>query len=440
MKFTRYIFKVFVYLFFILTFQAGFGQNVGISTNSAFVPDNSAALDVSYANKGLLIPRVALTATNSASPITSPATSLLVYNTATTGTSPTNVIPGFYYWNGSAWVLITISAQATGPWSTTGNTGTTAGTNFLGTTDAIDFVIKTFNTERARINSQGDVSIGGTALNATNPEQLLVNAGTTSSFNVISGKGSIDNYLQLNIQNNNSGDIASSDVVASNDLATETTNFIDMGINSTGNASTGVIGGPSTAYLYGMGNDFAIGNGTSGKNLLFFTGGIAANERMRIDGNGNVGIGIQLPTAALHLKSQTATAGSAPIKLSSNTTVMTTPEAGAVEFDGTNYFASAGSPAVRYTLAKTLTATAVLDFPSTTASNSSILTFTLNGAVDGDVVALGVPNAATNGNTAYYAYVSAANTITVRFLNNNPALGAAIDPVSATFRVSVIRY
>ncbi|MDY0135371.1 MAG: hypothetical protein RBS14_06775, partial [Atribacterota bacterium] len=51
-------------------------------------------------DKGLLIPRVALTSTSSASPITSPATSLLIYNTATAG----DVTPGYYYWNGSAWV------------------------------------------------------------------------------------------------------------------------------------------------------------------------------------------------------------------------------------------------------------------------------------------------------------------------------------------------
>ena len=35
-------------------------QNVGINTTGA-IPDPSAALDIDYANKGLLIPRVALT-------------------------------------------------------------------------------------------------------------------------------------------------------------------------------------------------------------------------------------------------------------------------------------------------------------------------------------------------------------------------------------------
>jgi hypothetical protein len=76
-----------------------YAQNVGINSDGSS-PNASAMLDIKSADKGLLIPRVALTSTSSASPITSPATSLLIYNTATAG----DVTPGYYYWNGSAWV------------------------------------------------------------------------------------------------------------------------------------------------------------------------------------------------------------------------------------------------------------------------------------------------------------------------------------------------
>ncbi len=76
-----------------------YAQNVGINSDGS-TPNASAMLDIKSSDKGLLIPRVALTSTSSASPITSPATSLLVYNTATTG----DVTPGYYYWNGSQWV------------------------------------------------------------------------------------------------------------------------------------------------------------------------------------------------------------------------------------------------------------------------------------------------------------------------------------------------
>ncbi|MCX7955208.1 MAG: hypothetical protein N3A01_08490, partial [Bacteroidales bacterium] len=66
-------------------------------------PDNSAGLDINFTDKGLLIPRVSLTSTTSTSPISgTPATSLLVYNTA----SQNDVTPGYYYWNGVKWVRL----------------------------------------------------------------------------------------------------------------------------------------------------------------------------------------------------------------------------------------------------------------------------------------------------------------------------------------------
>lgn len=79
---------------------------------------------------------------------------------------------------------------------------------------------------------------------------------------------------------------------------------------------------------------------------------------------------------------------------------------------------------------------AVLNFGNTLAQTSTDLNVTVTGAQLGDAVLLGVPNAAVNANSNYSAWVSAANTVTVRF-NNYSA--AAIDPASATFKVSVIR-
>ena len=50
--------------------------------------------------------------------------------------------------------------------------------------------------------------------------------------------------------------------------------------------------------------------------------------------SGSVGIGITNPTAVLHLKAGTATASTAPLKLTSGTN-LTTAEAGAIEYNGT---------------------------------------------------------------------------------------------------------
>ena len=85
-----------------LLFSTAFAQ-VGIGTSS---PSTSAQLEVNSSTRGFLPPRVALTATNATSPISSPVAGLMVYNTATAGTAPNNVTPGFYYYDGSKWQRI----------------------------------------------------------------------------------------------------------------------------------------------------------------------------------------------------------------------------------------------------------------------------------------------------------------------------------------------
>ena len=73
-----------------------FGQ-VGIGTTTPL-----GALDITATDDGLVIPRVALTISTSALPLTTPTTSELVYNTATIA----DVTPGYYYWDGGAWVRL----------------------------------------------------------------------------------------------------------------------------------------------------------------------------------------------------------------------------------------------------------------------------------------------------------------------------------------------
>lgn len=66
-------------------------------------PNASAKLEVAATNKGFLPPRVTLSGTNDISTISSPATGLVVFNTATAGTTPNNVLPGYYYYDGTKW-------------------------------------------------------------------------------------------------------------------------------------------------------------------------------------------------------------------------------------------------------------------------------------------------------------------------------------------------
>ncbi len=56
---------------------------------------------------------------------------------------------------------------------------------------------------------------------------------------------------------------------------------------------------------------------------------------------GSVGIGTVNPTAKLQIAAGTASAGTAPIKLTAGTN-LTTPENGALEYDGTNLYFTVG--------------------------------------------------------------------------------------------------
>jgi len=94
----------FSFLVFGAAFSQAFAQQgVSIGGGTAAV---SAVLDIKTTNKGLLPPRVSLTGSTDITTITSPAAGLVVYNTATAGTSPNEVVPGYYYFTGVYWLGI----------------------------------------------------------------------------------------------------------------------------------------------------------------------------------------------------------------------------------------------------------------------------------------------------------------------------------------------
>ncbi|WP_320815258.1 tail fiber domain-containing protein [Flavobacterium sp.] len=152
---------------------------VGVGTTTP-----AGALDITSTNDGLLIPRIALSATNVATVIT-PTTSELVYNTFTSAVGANQVTPGFYYWNGTLWVRMTTGTN--NDWTLTGNAGTAPATNFLGTTDAQPLVIRTNNTEKIRIKSNGKVGIG-----EPNPTDATLEVkGNTIIGNTFTGGNSV---------------------------------------------------------------------------------------------------------------------------------------------------------------------------------------------------------------------------------------------------------
>lgn len=87
-------------------------QNVGINSTGN-TPDSSAMLDVQSSTKGILVPRVSLTALNTATPLSGPAQSLLIYNTNASIDGGT----GYYFNAGTPgspnWVKLVASDTAT---------------------------------------------------------------------------------------------------------------------------------------------------------------------------------------------------------------------------------------------------------------------------------------------------------------------------------------
>lgn len=198
-----------------------------------------------------------------------------------------------------------------------------------------------------------------------------------------------------------------------------------------------------TDFRYGGSGTYAdmVQMSATGSNITALLGLIntAGGYSARFHKLGNVWFGGRtatntVPTASIHIVAGTATASTAPLKFTAGVN-LTSPEAGAVEFDGTNYFVT--SSTTRYTLAKTLTNTASLDYPSVGAGATEVLTITVTGAADGDIATVGVPIASQTTGLIWQAYVSGANTISISCTNTT---GSPIEPATATFRASIIKY
>jgi len=95
------------------------------------------------------------------------------------------------------WVLIntnsTGGASSSDDWTTTGNTGTTAGTHFLGTKDNVSLELFTDDATRMRVEDDGQISMGfgATAVNAN--EQFNVGS-TFTNGTAIGGYGTGTGY------------------------------------------------------------------------------------------------------------------------------------------------------------------------------------------------------------------------------------------------------
>ncbi len=148
-------------------------QNIGINANGA-TPNVSAMLDIDVSaitgtKRGLLIPRMTTVERNA---ITTPATSLLIFNTTTAQ---------FEFFDGTQWRGLL--STATAGWGVTGNAGTNSATNFIGTTDAQDLNFRVNNSTAGKISVFG----GGSGGHAWFGSSAGMNTSATAIMNTFIG-------------------------------------------------------------------------------------------------------------------------------------------------------------------------------------------------------------------------------------------------------------
>lgn len=338
-------------------------------------------------------------------------------------------------------------------YSATGVANETSGTNYihwrstgfgLSTTAGVTYFNVALNGSRNAFNLS---AAGALALN-TSPIYRLTLNGTIGTVGLgITGThapGDISTYLAPS--GTISGDYFP---IFSTSSTTQnmTWHFANTNTGNNANARLKIVSsGASTAnsgkayvHLQTTAGDMFIINNRQNNALEFRSGSVdenASTQKMRIDNTtGNVKIGTGSATAKLQLPSGTSSASTAPLKFTSGTN-LTTAEAGAVEYDGIEFYGTT-STASRTILARVLKGSATLDFNSTAAGSVTDLTITVTGAADGDVVSLSVPNASQTTTGSFSAWVSAANTVTVRY--RIAALVGSEDPASGTFKVTVTK-
>ena len=135
------------------------------------------------------------------------------------------------------------------------------------------------------------VGIGSTA---GNPPYRLTVSGvgatiTSGLANAIADlTSSVDGYGQVNIRNSYAGTNSSGDLVVTANNGSDTTNYIDLGINNSSFSNgSWTINGAGDGYLYTSDTNLSIGVAATNKYLSLFAGGtLAANEKVRVTSSG----------------------------------------------------------------------------------------------------------------------------------------------------------
>ncbi|NOT50482.1 MAG: hypothetical protein HOP10_04300 [Chitinophagaceae bacterium] len=190
-----------------MTYGTSLYAQIKVGNNPGNLNAN-AVLEIESSNKGLLLPRLALTSTTSPSPMNAFIHGMIVYNTATQN----DIMPGMYYSDGVKWLKMIAGAIGGSPaelWSINGNNGTNSATHFLGTTNNTGLRFRTNNIERMSIGTNGWVGIG-----TSSPAAALEVKGEVIIDTLLAGNAATDNILVANANGGKVKSIPASSFIA----------------------------------------------------------------------------------------------------------------------------------------------------------------------------------------------------------------------------------
>lgn len=144
-----------------------------------------------------------------------------------------------------------------------------------------------FNSSGSFAGNANFTYASGTGLKIGTDPIIAVGAGSPATLTGLrlQSYDTSNSWIQNNIQNLSTGASASSDWIATANSGTDSTNYVDFGINGSGYSSgSWTVNGALDGYLYSQSTSLAVGTATAGKDLVLFTGGtMAANQRVVVN-------------------------------------------------------------------------------------------------------------------------------------------------------------
>ncbi len=238
---------ILLFVFFSASLALSKAQSVAINTDGS-TANTSALLDVKSTTKGLLIPRMNKAQRNA---IAAQANGLLVYVNA-----PDTI--GLSFYDGTAWKWV--EEKNNNAWGINGNSGTSPGVNFIGTTDFTDLSFGIGGFEQMRLSKEVSLGIG------------II---PRYSLDIKTGAQGINycNYNGIRVKTINNSSVCDQGLL--------------MGYKNPNGVSNDAV-----IWNYGQVN--------GAKNLIF---GIEGLERLRLNEDGLVGISEESPLYTLDIRS-----------------------------------------------------------------------------------------------------------------------------------------